>query len=242
MADGIDTLQEALNGLPEDARCTVEFRFDPASGNGTIIDPLRQVRRDVSLEAQVLEHLTALGAPSGEYRVRVRNKGQHVAQAMVVLAVREKPAVTPAVTPPVAPAVTPPAAPVTPAVTPAEQLGQELIRRTMETILSPPEYEEEEEGEEPPASPLSGALNTVLQSPIMAPAAARLMDALAGFLEGRTRISEAQARVFEARARRIGGAAPATPAAAAPAARQPLRVRRVGTPTSSGGSSNGSSS
>jgi hypothetical protein len=242
--DAIDTLQEALNGLPEDARLTVEFRFDPA-GACRVVEPLRQLRRDVSLEAQLLEHLSTVGAPSGEYRVRVRNKGQHVSQAQMELVVREKQPVTPAVTPPVTPAVTPAAAsvtpPVTPALNPAEQLGQELLRRTMEHLLSPPpedDYEDEDES----SSPLAGALTTVAQSPILAPATARLMDALSGFLEGRTRISDAQARLYEARSRRMTG--DMSPAPAAAPQRQPLRVRRVAVPnsTSGGGSSSGSTS
>lgn len=243
MADGIDTLQEAINGLPEDARLTVEFRFDPA-GACKVVEPLRQLRRDVSLEAQVLEHLSSVCAPSGEYRLRVRNKGQHLSQATVELAVREKPPVTPAVTPPVTPAVTPAAAAVTPAVTPgpnfAEELGQKLLNHTVQQLLSPPPEDDDEDLEDAPSA-LSGAVNAVAQSPILAPAAARLMDALAGFLEGRSRISDAQARLYEARARRMGGVPQSAPAVAPQ--RTPLKARRVvPTSTPGGGSSSGSAS
>ncbi|WP_224369719.1 hypothetical protein [Hyalangium versicolor] len=221
VADGLDALQAALDELGEDARCTLELRFDPA-GARQAVEPIRLLRRDVPLELQVLDHLAALNLPTGDYSLRIREKGRHVSQATVSLRVRDaNTAVTTAVTPAVTPSVTPP---VAPAVAPPTDLFREvterLIREAVESKLNPPreEYEEdpEEEGDGEGASPLAtgllGLLERAIQSPVLAPAVAELVESVADVLKVRARTSDAKARLYEARAARAGAAPRQEPA------------------------------
>jgi hypothetical protein len=219
VADGFDRLQEAFSTLGEGARGAINIRFDP-NGTSETLAPLKQLRRDVALESQVMEHLSGLGAESGDYALRLTEAGRVVTQATISLRFPSKKKTPEGEGGPGVPGQIPAPAPApTPEMPPGtgedlfRDVGRKLVERALASKLSEEEEDEDdEEGEDDEEAPAGagvlGVVERVLESPVLQPVAARLLDAAAGWLENHSQLMGARARLNEARAVR-NGAAPA---------------------------------
>lgn len=217
----MDELEEIIKEVPDDDVCRLYiYKTFPAAERGSVM-PV-EVRRDVEISSQLIEHLKGNGGSSGTYDVKVRGKKKSYGSKSVAILLP-----TPSAPPPRLenPAPPPPEGSPRASIESADPI-KELVRRKKElddattALLGPEEpdddeEDDEEEEEEPEERPgLGDMIADSMTTPegqqvivgvvaSLAEEAKGVLGALAQFLKhGRTPL-------------------PATPSVGQPAAQQP---------------------